>query len=248
MAADNTIKTVIFCVAFLAAFITFVALIPSAFFISSKDYTQFDIPDYFTQEDIQHIKHFLNETVFTPSTTFDFNTASNPVNYKFIFVWVVFGGTPFHLYHINWEWWIFSTAHYMELTGLETGITYGDTVTKAQALANYDAELNASIFYPAKCMDITVKLWLYDSNQTRNDLGEAWDASECEAAIGFGYEDYETKLSAWDIVGRLLTFQSPEVFGATGATALALNLVVGIPFWAAVAVCIYLLFMEAVPF
>ena len=254
MAAEGTIKTVILCVTFLACFIAMIALIPTDFFVASKDYTQYDVPEYFSQNDIQSIKHFLNYTTpFGEQTLFDFNLADNPTNQKIRVMWL---GPPtneesFWFAWINWDAWIgpfyMSTASSMWITNVNTGQRV-NAVNKAFLLSAYDADFNTSIFYPVKSEGLTVKVWVYDSNRTRNDISTAWDEHELAMGIGFGFEDYETKLSAWDIVGRLLTFQSPEVFGATGATALALNLVVGIPFWAAVAVCVYLLIMEAIPF
>lgn len=254
MAAENTIRTVIFCVAFLGAFIGFNALIPSEFFVASKDYIQYEIPEYFTQEDIQHIKHFLNYTTpFGDQVLFDFNLADNPTNQKITVMWL---GPPtqeesFWFAWTTWDMWLgpfyMQTISSMWITNSITG-QRTNVVTKANLISAYDADYNTSIFYPVQSEGLTAKVWVYDSNRTRNDISVAWDEHELGMGIGFGFEDYETKLSAWDIVGRLMTFQSPEIFGATGEIATALNLIIGIPLWAAVAVCIYLLIMEVVPF
>jgi len=250
MAAEYTIKTVIFCVTYLCAFIAIIGLIPSDFYAQSKTYTQFDMPSYFSQDDVQHIKHFENASIhdavpYSDNEWLDFNPDAN---FKFVARWYNDAtGRYIRLLHVTWEFWWLWNGDYLECP--DVAEYYGhSSIFKTDLQTAWDSNYNASIFYPFACEHITVKVWFADYNATRNNIGSAWDENHLNIAIGFGFDDYETKLSSWDVMGRLLTFQSPEIFGASGAIATTLNLIVGIPFWVAVAVCIYLLIMEVIPF
>lgn len=234
----------IFVITFLALWILLMTLMPSSFYVMSKQYSDYEVPDYFTQEDIQTIKHFQDANVTRGDTiVLDFNPDAN---FKFDVVWATaYDSITFR--HWTWELGPFYDAHAMEVDNAD--YILGDWwISKSLALANWDGSLNASTFYPVRCPDITVKVWFTDPNQTRNNLSTAWDEGKVTVAMGFGFDDYETKLSAWDIVGRLLTFQSPEIFGLTGAAATVINLVITLPFYVCVAYLIYRLILLAIPF
>jgi len=230
-------KMLIFSISFIGCFIALIALTPTEFYMTTKDYTQFEVPDYFDIGDIQHIKHFLNKTI-SGQTLFDFNTASNPVDHKVI---LCFYDSELYNCHVTWSWWIFESVDLM------TWSNYGEYLSKTEALSAWNSDYNASVL-STQCSHLTIKAWLYDSNTTRNNLSAAWDAYELELALGFGYSDYETKLNAWDILGRLLTFQSPALFGFEGDLATMLNLVISLPFWCCVGYTIYRLILMAIPF
>jgi len=243
----------IFCIVFLGIFIALAGVVPSEFFVQTKTYTQYDYPEYFTPEDVQTIKHFLNRSIQKdgPEIVFDFNAADNPVNFKFHMWWwevpELPSGGAITAHHRIWELWIFYKIHAMKIPN---GIFFKEAwwFDKTLIASNYDDETKASIFYPVKCEHITIKIWVTDYNATRKDLSAAWDEGKVMVGIGFGFEDYQTKLSAWDIIGRLLTFQSPEVFGLSGAAATILNLVVALPVWTSIAYLVYRLILMAIPF
>jgi len=232
----------IFCIVFIGAFIALIGIIPPEYFVQTKTYYQYEYPDYFTQDDIARIKHFLNKTVEEGRIWFDFE--SKGAKFKFLVdmsLWA--DGYRAYQNHIIWEWWIFYDSHPMYFT--ENKYLY---VNAELAKKYWDSDINATVLYPVFCEDITVKVWITDYNGSRNDIETAFNEGKVIWAIGFGYEDYETKLSAWDIVGRLLTFQSPEIFGLSGTAATILNLIVALPIWTAIAYLVYRLILMAIPF
>ncbi len=238
----NLVVLVVFCVSFLGCFVALIGLIPSDFYAYSKEYSQFDVPDYFSQEDIQTVQHFLNTTIY-PSVPyhdewFDFTA---DVNYKFVVRWYQTLGW-IKVYHITWQFFnIWSDFEQMKCLDAYA-------ISKNVLVQAWDADLNVSKIYPVRCDHITIKMWFQDNNLTRNNIGAGFDEGELRCAIGFGFSDYEAKLQAWDVLGRLLTFQSPEVFGFEGGVATTLNLLLALPFYACVGVLIYILILKAIPF
>jgi len=231
----------IFCVVFLGSFIALLAAVPSQFYTYEEDYEQYQYPSYFTMEDVEHIKYFKNITITRGpgSIYFDF---TDQIDFKFIVQWKSAGDNIVPR-HVTWSWWIFVIAHTMNIE------TEGNWwIDKTEAIANWNPELNASSFYPVFCNHITVKVWLTDYNITRNDLEEAWDEGQIDMAIGFGVDDYATKLNIWSVIGRLLSFQAPTIYGLTGISATIINLLICLPLWTCIVYLIYRLILMAIPF
>ena len=121
-------------------------------------------------------------------------------------------------------------------------------MTKEYAVAQWNENYNATILHPVKCDHITTKVWLFDANQTRNNISQAWDDGAINIAMGFGFSDYETKVSAMDILGRLLLFQAPTIFGLTGDLATIVTVITTVPFYTSIALLIFLAVLMVVPF
>jgi hypothetical protein len=86
-------------------------------------------------------------------------------------------------------------------------------------------------------------------NMTKySSLQAAWDAYDLNIFVGQGYDDTFAKMDAWSLIGLLLSFQSPEVFGATGSYATTLNLIIAVPIWTCIAYIFYRLVLMAIPF
>lgn len=237
----------IFVVSYLAIFLLLMSIMPILapnLLYSGKWYeSSFTIPSYFSAEDIENIKYFKNETITQvgDATTFDFNP---DVNVKInVYWWSDIMGDKLGIYHITWEWWIFYIEHEMSVE-LED-----EYITIEEALLNWEEEYHASIFYPVSCNHVTVKIWITDTDHARNDLREAWEEEgELEMGIGFGMDDISTAYSAYNLIGLLLTFQSPEIFGATGIIAVTLNLIVNSSIYLAIAYLVFYFITSIIPF
>ncbi len=228
----------------MTCFIGLIAVLPSEFFASTKEYQDFEIPDYFTASDIENIRHFENDTITVGvpynDNWFDFNPEAN---FKFVLRW--FHDATTHAikpYHVTWQWWIFSNYEAMKF-GDAQSLIYKETL-----VSHWDANVNASIFHPVRCDHITIKLWFLDTDENRNNIETAFDEGALTGAIGFGFSDYETTLNGWDVVGRLLTFQSPEIFGFEGGSATILNGILASGFYVCFALLVYILILKAIPF
>jgi len=235
----------VFVVSYLAIYFLLIGMMPLLapnLLYGGKEYLQtFDVPSYFSSADIENIKYFENETLnYGSITIFDF---TDDINFKFRIQWFsLYQGNKLSIDHITWEWLAFYTAHGMDV---ENGDSY---ITLEEALENWEEEYDASIFQPVSCNDVTAKIWITDSNETRNDLIEAWDEGVLIMGIGFGFDDVSTSYSAFNLIGLLLTFQSPEIFGATGIIAVTFNLIANSPIYLAIAYLVFYFITSIIPF
>lgn len=237
----------VFSVIYIMAFIGMVALIPPEFFIASQSYNSFNIPDFWTPTDVQTVRHYLNKTIES-QTVFDFNTAENPANFKFRIIWFSVPYKYFDVRHITWTLWGFLETTDTQVISAPANTTETTSrMTKEYALGAWHSALNASVF-TFRCDHIKEKAWLFDSNTTRNDLAVAWDDNELALGIGFGYEDYELRISMWEIIGNLLMFQAPVVFDFSGTIATFLNGIIATPFYISFAYLAYRLIIKIIPF
>jgi len=235
----------VFTVSYLAIFFLLMGLMPVLapnLLYGGKAYSQsFIVPDYFSEADIENIKYFKNETIEQgTTTTFDFTAE---INYKFKVRWLgEFYGDIVIPEHVTWEF-IFTFTDSMNVED------YGFEISLDEALINYDTTKNASIFHPVYCDHITVKAWILDYNHTRNDLEYAWNEDEkLEMGIRFGFDDIATGYSAFHLIGLLLTFQSPQIFGASGILAITLNLIANSPIYLAIAYLVFYFVTSIIPF
>lgn len=237
--SEKLSKPLIFVVLFLGLFIALMVTIPIEFLTAGmKEYQQYDVPSYFSAEDIQTIRYF-KQLNLTTMTYFDFNP---DINYKFYVQKFGWSGYPRYFAHVTWEFWGFMTSHSLKI---ESGDAW---LYLSEALLKWNPTVNASIFYPVSCEHITIKMWLTDRNTSRNNLTTAWWNDELTLGMGFGFQETEIKLSSWDIIARLLTFQAPEIFGLSGTFALIVNVIITLPFYTCIAYLIYRLILMAIPF
>jgi len=245
MSDDSIIGSFVFIVTFMGIFIILVSTMPAQFYSSAPTYQQYAYPDFFSQEDIEHFRHIASINV-TKSTFpyvcyyIDFNDETPPADFKFQIHWRAEAQyNKIQIAHVHYEFWVFIGAHPLNiLIKQDEGQRY---ISKSLALEYWDEESNATSLHPVFCDHITVKVWLTDPNSTRNDIAEAWDEGTVQLTIGFGFSDYETTISGWDVVGRLLIFQAPDIHPVV-------NAIIALPMWACIAILIYILILKAIPF
>lgn len=232
----------ILILAFLGCFFGLVGIAPTVFLQGSKvSYTNYVVPAYFTAQDIQSLRYYKDYNI-TIGTTVTYDWTPTP-NYKFYLRWQnPITGSYLYLTHVDWQWWFLQHEH---------SLKWGNaSQTEMPALdfflACWDPTQNVSITY-ARCQDITLKAFVSDPDLTRNNLTLAWNTGKIHVGLGFGYSDTEAKLSAWDIVTRLLTFSAPEIFGS-GPEGLFLNFILALPIYGLVAYLVYRLVLMAIPF
>jgi hypothetical protein len=72
----------------------------------------------------------------------------------------------------------------------------------------------------------------------------AWHAfmnNDLHVLIAIGFDQENTRMNAWNLIGSLLFFQIPEVHPA-------INAIIAIPIWVMIAWLIYILILKAIPF
>jgi len=236
----------VFVVGYLAIFILLMGLLPVLapnLLYGGKDYQQsFVVPDYFDKSDIENIKYFINQTIEQgTTTTYDF---TEQINFKFKIKWYEeWLGDNIEPQHVLFQ---ILFAIFIDQMNIEN---YGFTLSLNEALLNWDIDKNASVFHPVYCDHITIKIWLLDNNKTRNDLTKGWNEDEeLELGIGFGFDDVATGYSAFNLIGLLLTFQAPQIFGASGLIAFTLNLIANSPIYLSIAYLVFYFVTSIIPF
>lgn len=238
-------KILVFVICFLGFFFLLIPLMPIEFFPTSADIHKWEYPSFFSKDDIQNIQYFIShnvtKTLIGGEIEFDFNP---DINVKTACRWYS-ATNHMQFFHIEWEFWFAKTYGYMFWVNQTT-----EYIDKDLVLKNWDSSINASVFYPVFCEfnHLDTKVWIRDNNHTRNDISTAWDSGTVEVSQGFGFDDFKTATSIWNIIGRLLTFQSPEIFGLSGIGATIINFVIAMPIWVCVAYCLLRVFVYLKPF
>ena len=77
-------------------------------------------------------------------------------------------------------------------------------------------------------------------------LGEAWDTGNLGYSITYEIDFDAMKPSAWQLIGQLITFQSPD-FGVPGLIGDLISYVIGLVFWLATALIAYTIITKLIP-
>jgi hypothetical protein len=218
----------IFVLVLLGVFFALISTMPSEFFFTpSRTYMQYIVPDNFNPMELGGIAFFTahnitysNMVTYTfTNSTLELRTHFSDRSYPFVSKVVSFD----HLY------WYFGPIFLYDEMQVETAGNY--YITKADALSHWVSNVSKSKFSPVFCNHVRVTAWIYDPNSTRDNLGLAWDEGTVTVAIGFGFQYQEASLNGWSLIGALLGFQSPQVFGMTGLGATIANLLIALPIW-----------------
>jgi hypothetical protein len=244
MADEDLGGKLVFIVALLGGFILLVSVMPAEFYSIAPDYDEYYIPDSYGQFNLEnlHFDYFENDTLlYFDSVDIDFNPE---INYRFDVNWWSYTlGIDF------WHWdrdWPVKTAHKMTIYNEPNDV---QNIGKSDLEDNWDSINNQSVISPIWCNDISITALFADSDTNRNNITQAWDDGSLEVGIGFGYENASlVAMSGWDLVGRLLTFQSPDLGMGNASANTLMNGMIALPLWAMIAYLIYRLILLAIPF
>lgn len=244
------LKAIVFLALFLGLYTTTLALIPSEFYYAATaSGSTFDF-SFLSLEDVRKIR-FLEQVNITRSAFaqgwFDFTPDAS---YKMRVIW---DGSLNLIWfeHLTWEFLIFQQFDQMQIENIPVGdieLLEHSWLTKNYTISKWNPKYNASILDPVECPHVRTKVWIIDQNSTRNNIGSAWDEGKLTISMGFGYDDMFAKQSSLDILGRILLFQAPTIFGLTGDMATIVNLILTVPFYAMVGVLIMLIIIAFIPF
>jgi len=245
----------IFSVCYLGIFFLLMSALPVLapnLLYGGKQYASIPQKEFLSQDDIESIKYLegYNLTFPISQVTHNFNPA---INVKIVTNWVNIN--PYiGLEHITWELWDGSYPYiyhsdYMIFRFYNLTINQQEYyyLGKTQLNQSWNTKYNASIF-SASTANLKTKCWFTDTNTTRNNIDDAWDDGEITLSIGFGYDDLTISYNAFNLVGLLLTFQRPDIFGASGTTAILLNMIVALPTFLCIAYLIYYFITSIIPF
>jgi len=238
--ASGEIKVFITVITFLGSFALLVSMIPGQFAVQSKTYRQVSVPEYFEAIDIQCFAETKNLTV-PAYDEFGLDCSVGGWELKIYPYYSDLANIhELQLKHVD-RWWIFVVGeHHLTWRRKTDGINLGIQLDKDELLNAYDADKGLAEF-TVSCEHLTAYVaFAYNTTKYEN-IVEAWANSELWMLIAIGFDQVNTSTNAWNVIGKLLFFQSPDVHPA-------INALIAIPIWAAVAITIYILILKAIPF
>ena len=238
--AGGEIKVFITVVTFLGVFALLVSMIPGQFAVQSKSYRQISVPEYFEAINVQSFVETKNLTV-PAYDEYGLDCGVGGWELKIYPYYSPLMNTyDLVLRHID-RWWIFAYGwHDLRWRSKVTGIDLGYTLDKDELLQYYDDERKVAEFI-ASCEHTTVYVAFAYNTTKYDNIVDAWANSELWMLIGIGFDQVNTSTNTWNVIGKLLFFQAPDVHPA-------INALIAIPIWAAIAITIYILILKAIPF
>lgn len=227
----------VFIVSFLGIFVILVASMPSGFYVSAPDYEGRDYPDYWSAEDIKSIVFWGNTTV-TYEYSWHYLKIDRSPNFDDIDIriyWYTYkpgeNGFYFERYWYQWGWW------------LQIQQIKPYPLSELDVRDNIDETGNFSRF-EMHCNSFNYITYFGFNQTTYSSLEDALDNQDIIISMGMGW-DYESgALSGWDLIGRLLFFQVPDIHPI-------LNAIIALPIWAMISYLTFSLIMriiKALPF
>jgi hypothetical protein len=230
----------------LGGFSALVTAMPSDFFTMSAkpSYAEKYYPknELWSSLDIGNYTYWENVTIY-PSISAqywaDFTENTPYYDIKFAWRWYPMAGISLvrFSYAFLGFWNIYSDMHFE---------SYGKTV-----LLNLDISShiigNISKFSPVFDNIASVAVFFADYNTTRNDVMAALGEGHLETLIAFGWQNISRNYDVLSLMGKLLSFQAPEIFGG-GTIGILLNLIIALPIWGAIATIALIIFLEILPF
>lgn len=237
------LRPLITVVSFLGLFALFVAMIPWEFYAESYEGRGIDVPEYFEGIDIQSFAETYNFTI--SKTTMETFTLGS-WNMRF---YSVQGITSFYVYTYD-NWWIFEWNYrnfdWYDRKGIKQSYTGPIPYHKYQILPW--AALNENWQSKTKECKWTIRqgktqIAVYFGFNT-TDYTNPYDAlmsDDLRILFAIGFDQVNTSINAWNIIGGLLFFQMPDVHPA-------INAIIAVPLWICIAYLIYVLILKALPF
>ncbi len=219
---------------------------------SGKTYRNPNIPSDWSKDELEGVDQWLNHTVTYPAILgnyvyYDYPSAIPP-QYLRVLWWhniVSVDSSTIQLQdrgmHLG-SYWI--TSDLFDWISNDTGQT---DLSKTLAIQYWDSATNKSYFPDVRAPYLKVKVWLSDHITTRNNISQSWSDGNLTIAVGFNQMDAQTGLNAWNLIGNLLAFQTPQAFGLTGIGATLLNAIIAIPIWACIGYLIFRFLMMIKP-
>jgi len=237
VSAENI--TLVTVVTFLSVFFILVSMMPAGLLYTPSEKRTIDVPEYFESVDITSFSQFKNITIGKdlsdlPEYWFDLGGHS--------FYW----DTNYHIHvltlwtHGGWWYftWDFNSFKWYDSNGIERSWGYG-----TEWHLDWDS-INCSESWTLKQIggqEVQVSVfWGYN----KTAYASAWHAfmnNDLNVLIAIGFDQLNTSINAWNLVGSLLFFQTPEVHPA-------INAIIAIPIWVMIAWLIYILILKAIPF
>ena len=227
----SELRGLIVAIVFLGTFSFLVVMIPSQFLVSSQEYAR-NIPPQFSAFDLQYYTETYNQTVGTGGV-FEWTAGG--------WDWYSVQGFDYFALSVKEYWWVFwinnIPMHFKDTSGVDQG-----TVLTAMILDNAYAGSEQSLKYTCQNPErpeLSCTLF-FGFNTTKYLVpSTAWENGELYMLQAFGFDQMNSSVNAWNLIGAVLFFQMPEIHPV-------LNVLIALPIWITIAYISYILILRAI--
>jgi len=221
------LKPFLFIITFLGVFGLLVGTIPAGFLVETPEYREQQVSEYFEAIDVQYFaetwEHTLNATGGTDAGAGWYFIDIDIGNRDFDMWYKKANNPPLKLYFVHrYTWLIFPVSHKMRWLNYQ-GITRG---TELEA-TELDSDVSDPT-YTVECSHFYVKTFFAYNDTLYSNPTEAWNASELNMLVAIDFDQQQTGMNAWNLIGMILFFQMPDVHPL-------LNAFIAIPMWVCIA-------------
>jgi hypothetical protein len=249
----------IFAFVFLGAFVAIIGLTPAELVSAGKEYSAFgsDVPDVWNGINLLAYN-------FTGAWNFTLSASASGTEYfdvggrNLALDWLHGFGTGrlrlSHRYGFGLLW--HEDMNWYNKEGFQKSwesYGLGQIITTAELDEDYEA--HDSIQFTVVCLGLgsgssyfKVTALLAFNETAYTSPSNAWDDSHLDILVGIEFSDANTAMNAWYLMTQLLTFNTVEIFGTATPEAVALNLLMALPFYASIGFIATAIILEILPF
>lgn len=248
------LRPVVFIVSFLGVFALLVSTIPAGLLVTSKDYRQPSVEDYFEGIDIQTFSetwsYRMNETGGVDATG-DWYLVQNvgtgsPAEFgghdvDFWYSEANSSTLQMAMEHRYVDYWIFPTSDWHQWRS-SAGIDRETFLLDTEIVLDWTNETQVS--YTLECEHFSMKAFLAYNQTIYGNVTEAWNYHGLNILLGIDFDDMATGINAWNLIGMIMFWQLPEVTPV-------LNIIISLPFWIAfgwILSALAIAFIRSLPF
>ena len=241
------LRGIILVMTFLSCFFIITSAIPGQLIVSTQGLRKdVDIPDFIEAKEIIQLNYSAVESIHSSEYDLEVGGAYSLDRkiggHDLHFGWDV--NEQYILIHHVEYWWIFKTGQH-KMKWYHNGVEIPQVDSPFEGMVFLDKIRgyfdDGTAKFRVQCQHFGMDLILAYNTTAYSSFTEAFTNNDFYFITGFRIDDLNTKLSAWDLVGRLLFFQTPEIHPV-------LNMIIAIPIWTCIAYLIYVLVLKAIPF
>lgn len=234
--------TLVSVVTFLSTFFILVAMIPSNLMTAASGKVV-AVPEYFESVDVQSFAQLYNFTaafgVQDPKYFYEYFTLGGwNMRYGMIKGYAL---TPDKLEISHYaSWWVFKWEFHLFDFYDSRGYNHGDQLSPQELDSAWDGN-SSLIMFNIQSDQAKMKMYIAYNQTEFTKPSEAFYDGTLWILVAIGFDQVNTSINAWNLIGAILFFQMPNVHWA-------LNALISIPLWILIAWLIYILILKAIPF
>ena len=239
-------KTLIAVVSFLACFYLLVSFMPSYLLGDNPEYPSYNVPEYFEAVDIQSYACIWNITL-NPDGEWKNNDFAGLIlkvmtGLGRIYMWTQ---AEFRIGDITIFSWDRDYFHWYDSNGIEhTGcdplVAPGWKYIKLSEIDEVYSE-TGSLAWTVKNGKAQYKVYFGFNETLYSTPSEAFSNSDLVMLVCAGYDQVNTSVNAWNLIGQILFFKMPNVHPV-------INALIAIPVWVAITWLVIVIILKFIPF